>query len=171
MVLQALGVPFRGFRRYADGNQAAAGYGYSLLWVVLVANLIAMLFQALLARLGIVTGGNLAELFREHFPGPVVWVMWGISEVVAMATDLAEFLSTTAMLHAIYLHSGLTQDRVVTADQAARRKVLRFSNIEVALALAAAGLVNMAMVMMAASAFLAGHSGGAEIETAYRLLT
>jgi len=246
---------------YATNIQAGAGYGYGLLWVVLVANLIAMLFQALSARLGIVTGRNLAELCRENFPAPVVWVMWVISEIAAMATDLAEFLGgaiglsllfgmplmagmvvtaivtygillfeargfrtmeliigslvsiiglsfiieifiapiawgdaaygmvtpqladinaltiavgiigATVMPHAIYLHSGLTQDRVVIPDQAARRKVVRFSNIEVVLALAIAGMVNMAMVMMAASAFHAGHSEVAEIETAYHLLT
>ncbi|OCW57255.1 Nramp family divalent metal transporter [Hoeflea olei] len=246
---------------YATNIQAGAGYGYALLWVVLVANLIAMLFQALSARLGIVTGRNLAELCRMHFPKPLVWLMWAISEVAAMATDLAEFLGgaiglallfgmplmsgmvvtalvtygillfeargfrtmeliigalvgiiglsyvieifiapiawgeaahgvispglpdidaltitvgiigATVMPHAIYLHSGLTQNRVVIPDQAARRKVLKYSNIEVVLALATAGLVNMAMVMMAASAFHSGHSEVAEIETAYHMLT
>ncbi|MCC0035092.1 MAG: Nramp family divalent metal transporter [Hoeflea sp.] len=246
---------------YATNIQAGAGYGYGLLWVVLVANLIAMLFQALSARLGIVTGRNLAELCREHFPAPVVWVMWVVSEIAAMATDLAEFLGgaiglalllgmplmagmvvtaivtygillfeargfrtmeliigtlvaiiglsyvieifiapiawgdaahgvvtpeladinavtiavgiigATVMPHAIYLHSGLMQDRVALPDQSARRKVLRFSNIEVVVALSIAGMVNMAMVMMAASAFHAGHSEVAEIETAYHLLT
>ena len=246
---------------YATNIQAGAGYGYGLLWVVLVANLIAMLFQALSARLGIVTGRNLAELCREHFPAPVVWVMWVVSEIAAMATDLAEFLGgaiglallfgmplmagmvvtaivtygillfeargfrtmeliigtlvaiiglsyvieifiapiawgdaaygvvtpefadinavtiavgiigATVMPHAIYLHSGLMQDRVIIPDQTARRKVVRFSNIEVVVALSIAGLVNMAMVMMAASAFHSGHSEVAEIETAYHLLT
>lgn len=246
---------------YATNIQAGAGYGYTLLWVVLAANLIAMLFQSLSARLGIVTGRNLAELSRDHFPRPVVWIMWGISEVAAMATDLAEFLGgaiglallfnmplmagmavtaivtygillfeargfrtmeliigtfvaiiglcyliemfiapvnwgaaatglitpalvdttaltiavgiigATVMPHAIYLHSGLTQNRVLTNSDIDRRKVLRFSNIEVVLALAAAGLVNAAMVMMAASAFHAGNSDVAEIETAYHMLT
>ena len=60
--------------------------------MVLFANLIAMLFQALSAKLGIVTGHNLAELCREQFPRPVVWAMWIVSEIAAMATDLAEFL-------------------------------------------------------------------------------
>jgi NRAMP (natural resistance-associated macrophage protein)-like metal ion transporter len=58
---------------------------------VLLANLIAMLFQALSAKLGIVTGRNLAEMCRERFPNPVVWIMWIVSEIAAMATDLAEF--------------------------------------------------------------------------------
>ncbi|WP_232209683.1 Nramp family divalent metal transporter [Rhodobacter ferrooxidans] len=246
---------------YATNIQAGAGYGFALLWVVLMANLIAMLFQGLSARVGIVTGKNLAELCRDNFPRPVVMVMWVISEIAAMATDLAEFLGgaiglallfdmplmagmavtaivtygilmfegrgfrpmeliigalvaviglcylieifiapivwseaarglvlpqipdaaaltiavgiigATVMPHAIYLHSGLTQSRAPLRNEAERRKLLRFSNIEVVLALAVAGLVNMAMVMMAASAFHAGHSDVAEIETAYHTLT
>jgi manganese transport protein len=75
------------------------------------------------------------------------------------------------MPHAIYLHSGLTQTRTPVHDDNERRKVLRFSNREVIIALVAAGLVNMAMVMMASSAFHAGHSDVAEIETAYHTLT
>ena len=246
---------------YATNIQAGAGYGYTLLWVVLLANLIAMLFQALSARLGIVTGKNLAELSRDNLPRPLVWVMWAISEVAAMATDLAEFLGgaiglsllfglplmvgmaitavvtyailiferqgfrpmeliigalvlviglsylaevviapiewgsaarglmtpalpdgtalmiavgiigATVMPHAIYLHSGLTQSRARITTECERRKVLRFSNIEVVVALAVAGMVNIAMVMMAASAFHRGHAEVAEIETAYHTLT
>ena len=245
---------------FATNIQAGAKYGYGLLWVVLLANLIAMLFQALSAKLGIVTGRNLAELCREHFPDPVVWAMWVVSEVAAMATDLAEFLGgaiglsllfhmplfagmvvtgvatycilmfeglgfrpleliigsmvgliglcyliemfiapvdwtsaamhtvvpqiadnealllavgmigATVMPHAIYLHSGLMQARTPVRDMNERRKVLRFSNREVITALAFAGLVNMAMVIMASSAFHAGHSDVAEIETAYHSL-
>jgi manganese transport protein len=241
---------------FATNIQAGAKYGYALLWVVLMANVIAMLFQALSAKLGIVTGRNLAELCREHFPQPVVYALWIVSEVAAMATDLAEFLGgaiglslllhipliagmgvtavltygiltfeargfrpieiiigalvaaialcylvemfiapidwsaaalgsvvprlpdagaltiavgivgATIMPHAIFLHSGLTQNRAPARNDGERRQLLRFSNIEVLVALAVAGLVNMAMVMMAASAFHAGHSGVAEIETA-----
>ncbi|HSU05623.1 MAG TPA: Nramp family divalent metal transporter, partial [Acetobacteraceae bacterium] len=77
---------------FATNIQAGARYAYALLWVVVAANLLAMLFQGLSARLGIVTNRNLAELCREHFPRPVVLGMWGVSEVAAMATDLAEFL-------------------------------------------------------------------------------
>ncbi len=246
---------------FATNIQAGAKYGYALLWVVLAANLIAMLFQALSAKLGIVTGRNLAEMCREHFPQPVVWAMWVASEIAAMATDLAEFLGgaiglsllfhmplmagmavtavityavlmfegwgfrpieliigsmvsiialcyvvelfiapvdwasaavhtvlpqipdaealllsvgiigATVMPHAVYLHSGLTQGRMPVRDDGERRMVLRFSNQEVIVALAVAGLVNMAMVMMASSAFHAGHSDVAEIETAYHTLT
>jgi manganese transport protein len=80
-------------------------------------------------------------------------------------------VGATVMPHAVYLHSGLTQDRIPVHNDAERRMVVRISNTEVVLALAAAGLVNMAMVMMAASAFHAGHSDVAEIETAYHTLT
>jgi manganese transport protein len=246
---------------FATNIQAGAKYGYSLLWVVLLANLIAMLFQALSAKLGIVTGRNLAEMCRDRFPKPIVFAMWGVSEIAAMATDLAEFLGgavglsllfhmpllagmivtaivtygilmvesrgfrpveliigsfvaiialcylveifiahvdwataalgtvtpqiadagalllsvgiigATVMPHAVYLHSGLTQGRIPARDDREKRAVVRISNVEVLVALAAAGLVNMAMVMMAASAFHAGHSDVAEIETAYHTLT
>src|SRR5450755_1468442 len=77
---------------FATNIQAGAKYGYELLWVVVLANLVAMLFQALSAKLGIVTGRNLAEMSRDHFPRPAVWAMWGVSELAAMATDLAEFI-------------------------------------------------------------------------------
>src|SRR5499427_3662766 len=77
---------------FATNIQAGAKFGYDLLWVVLAANLIAMVFQALSAKLGIVTGRNLAEMCRDQFPKPVVYGMWVISEIAAMATDLAEFL-------------------------------------------------------------------------------
>jgi manganese transport protein len=245
---------------FATNIQAGAKYGYGLLWVVLLANLIAMLFQALSAKLGIVTGRNLAEICREQFSRPVVWAMWAISEVAAMATDLAEFLGgaiglsllfhmpllagmvvtalvtygiltfessgfrtieliigslvgiiglcylvemfiapvdwsaaalhtvlpqladgdalllavgiigATVMPHAIYLHSSLTQTRTPVYDDHERRKVLRFSHQEVIAALVVAGLVNIAMVMMASSAFHAGYRDVAEIETAYHTL-
>src|SRR5579864_8753517 len=77
---------------FATNIQAGAKYGYGLLWVVLLANMIAMMFQALSAKLGIVTGLNLAEMCREQFPRPITFVMWVVSEIAAMATDLAEFL-------------------------------------------------------------------------------
>src|ERR1700737_1816118 len=99
---------------FATNIQAGAKYGYGLLWVVLLANLIAMLFQALSAKLGIVTGRNLAEVCRDEFPKPVVWAMWVISEIAAMATDLAEFLGGAiglSLLFQIPLLAGM----VVTA--------------------------------------------------------
>jgi manganese transport protein len=246
---------------FATNIQAGAKYGYGLLWVVFVANLVAMLFQALSAKLGIVTGRNLAELCRDQFPKPVVSAMWGVSEIAAMATDLAEFLGgaiglslifqipllagmavtavivyamlafnksgfrpleliiggfvgaialsylaevvlapvnwrsaalhtvmpriadsdalllavgiigATVMPHAIYLHSGLTQARVPARNDTERRRLIRASNGEVIVTLTIAGLVNVAMVLMASAAFHNGHSDVAEIETAYHSLT
>jgi len=246
---------------FATNIQAGSGYGYSLLWVVLMANLIAMMFQALSAKLGIVTGRNLAEMCHDQFSKPVRIVMWIVSEIAAMATDLAEFLGgaiglsllfgmpllagmavtavvtygillfdgrgfrpmeliigalvsvigicyviemfiapvdwaaaglgvitpsmpdaaaltisvgiigATVMPHALYLHSGLTQHRATARNDAERKKLLRFSNWECVIALAVAGMVNMAMVIMAAAAFHAGHTDVAEIETAYHTLT
>ncbi len=246
---------------FATNIQAGSRYGYALLWVVLLANLIAMLFQALSAKLGIVTGRNLAELCRQEFSRPVVLGMWVVSEIAAMATDLAEFLGgaiglsllfgmplmygmavtavvvylilmfdrygfrpveliigslvaaialcylvelfiapvdwraalldsvvpaipdggalllavgivgATVMPHAVYLHSGLTQARIPPRNEVEKARIVRISNQEVLVALAIAGLVNMAMVMMASAAFHAGFSDVAEIETAYRTLT
>ncbi|MET1029107.1 MAG: Nramp family divalent metal transporter [Dongiaceae bacterium] len=77
---------------FATNIQGGAAYGYNLLWVVVFANLVAMLFQCLAARLGIATGRNLAELCRDHFPAPVVYAMWVTSEIGAIATELAELL-------------------------------------------------------------------------------
>ena len=77
---------------FATNIEAGARYNYGLLWVVLLANIIAMLFQAQSAKLGVVTGESLASLCRQRFPKPVVLAMWVISEIAAMATDLAEFL-------------------------------------------------------------------------------
>ncbi len=246
---------------FATNVQAGAAYGYSLLWVVLIANVVAMLFQALSAKLGLITGRNLAEHCREQFPAPAVLAMWAVSELAAMATDLAEFIGgaigfsllfhvplmtgmvvvaaatyailmldrrgfrpmelaigalvaviglcylaemfiapvdwraaafgavtprladpqaltiavgvigATVMPHAIYLHSALAQARPRARDDRERATLLRFSNREVLIALAAAGLVNMAMVAMSAAAFHAGHSDVAEIATAYHTLT
>ncbi len=245
---------------FATNIQAGAKYGYGLLWVVLLANLIAMLFQALSAKLGIVTGRNLAEICRDEFPRPVVLAMWVVSEVAAMATDLAEFLGgsiglallfnvpllsgmavtgvvvwgvllfegrgfrpleliigglvavialcyliemfiapvdwrsaalhmvvpqiadgqalvlavgiigATVMPHAVYLHSGLTQARIPPRNESEKRRLVRISNHEVIAALAVAGLVNIAMVLMASAAFHSGHAEVAEIETAYHTL-
>src|SRR5580658_7182149 len=98
---------------FATNIQAGAKYGYGLLWVVLLANLIAMLFQALSAKLGIVTGRNLAEMCRDHFPQPLVWGMWVVSEIAAMATDLAEFLGGAIGLSLLF-HLPLLAGMIVT---------------------------------------------------------
>src|SRR5689334_10668349 len=102
---------------FATNIQAGAKYGYTLLWVVLAANLVAMLFQALSAKLGIVTGRNLAEMCRDAFPRPVVWAMWAVSEVAAMATDLAEFLGGAiglSLLFGLPLLGGMAVTAIVT---------------------------------------------------------
>jgi manganese transport protein len=245
---------------FATNIQAGARYGYGLVWVVLLANVIAMLFQALSARLGIITGHSLATLCRQHFPRSVTLSMWVASEIAAMATDLAEtvgaaiglslllglplltslgltmvltyglltlqsrgfrpieliiagfvgmiglcylielaiappdwrlfawhtvvpeirdadaltlavgIVGATVMPHVIYLHSAMMAGRVPTRTRAEKATVLRLSNIEVLAALGFAGLVNLAMVAMAASMFHAGHPEVAEIETAYHTL-
>ncbi len=245
---------------FATNIQGGAQFGYLLLWVVVLANAVAMLFQALSAKLGIVTGQSLAQLCRSHFPRPLVYAMWIASEVAAMATDLAESLGAaiglsllfglplltgllitfaltyamlllqgrgfrpiemliaafigviavsyliellvappdwslfafhsvvpqlagpnsvvlavgiigaTVMPHAIYLHSSLTQGRMPTRTDAERRRVIGYSNREVLFALGIAGLVNMAMLAMAASVFHPGHAEVASIETAYHTL-
>ncbi len=102
---------------FATNIQAGAKYGYSLLWVVLAANLIAMLFQALSAKLGIVTGRNLAELSRAYFPQPIPILMWIASEIAAMATDLAEFLGGSiglSLLFGMSLISGMAATAIIT---------------------------------------------------------
>ncbi|MFE8047904.1 Nramp family divalent metal transporter [Brenneria goodwinii] len=77
---------------FATNIQSGAAYGYTLLWVVVWANIMAMLIQLLSAKLGIATGKNLAELIRDRFPRPAVWAYWVQAEIIAMATDLAEFI-------------------------------------------------------------------------------
>ena len=81
----------------------SAGVNFHLLlWVVVLANVTAMLFQGLSAKLGIVTGKSLAEQCRDHFPRPVIYAMWGASEIAAMATDLAEFLGASIGLSLLF---------------------------------------------------------------------
>ena len=109
---------------FATNIQAGAKYGYTLLWVVLMANLIAMLFQALSAKLGIVTGRNLAEMCREQFPTPAVIAMWIASEVAAMATDLAEFLGGAIGL-SILFQMPLLAGMVISGDHHLRRADFR----------------------------------------------
>src|ERR1700738_4526496 len=102
---------------FATNIQAGSTYGYELLWVVLAASLVAMLFQAMSAKLGIVTGRNLAELCREQLPRSIVVGMWIASEIAAMATDIAEFLGGAlgiSLLFHVSLLCGLSVTGVVT---------------------------------------------------------
>jgi manganese transport protein len=245
---------------FATNVQGGAEFGYLLLWVVLVANLMAMLVQYLSAKLGVVTGANLPEVVRRDFPRWFTWVMWVQAEVMAMATDIAEFLGAalglnllfgvpllpagvitgliafailglqrrgfrrfelaissllaiifcgflyetlrigpsahqslsglvphlhgssslylavgiigaTVMPHVIYLHSALTQGRIPVRDDAERRRVLRFERLDVMIALGLAGLVNMAMLAVAAKLFhTPGLSGLTTITQAHQEL-
>ena len=84
---------------FATNIQGGAQFGYALIWVIVCANLMAMLIQNLSAKLGIATGKNLPEIIRERFPRPLVWVYWVQAELVAMATDLAEFLGAAIAIH------------------------------------------------------------------------
>jgi len=87
---------------FATNVQGGARYGYVLLWVVLAANLIAMLIQYLSAKLGIVTDRNLPEVVRERFPRPLTWGMWVQAEIMAMSTDIAEFLGAALGLNLLF---------------------------------------------------------------------
>ena len=93
---------------FATNIEAGSHYGYGLLWVVLWANLMAMLIQTLSVRLGFATGKNLAEVIREHFPRPVVWLYWVQAEIVAISTDLAEFLGAALGFHLLFGFSMFT---------------------------------------------------------------
>ena len=227
---------------FATNIQGGAKFGYALLWVVLLANLMAMLIQYLSAKLGIATDRNLPQLCRERFPRPVSWGLWLQAELMAMATDIAEFLGAavglnllfgvplftaglitgviafgvlelqrrgvrrfelaitallaivlagflyetlkigpsapealhglipsfggatylylavgiigaTVMPHAIYLHSALTNGRMPVRSDAERRTVLKFERLDVIIALGLAGIINLAMLAVAAKLF------------------
>jgi manganese transport protein len=87
---------------FATNFAAGAGFGYRLLWVVVVANAVAMLVQFLAAKLGVVTGRSLPQLCRERWPGRPAWTLWAQAEVVAMATDLAEFIGAAVGLNLLF---------------------------------------------------------------------
>ena len=247
---------------FATNIQGGAQYGYLLLWVIVASNLMAMLTQALSAKLGIATGKNLAEHCRDQFPRWAVWSMWILMEFVAMATDLAEFLGAalgfnllfgmplfvagvltgivtfailalerhgfrpleavitslvgviafcyvfetllgrpdwgkivfhavvpqfrgtesvllatgilgaTVMPHVVFLHSALTQGRIVVRDPGQLRRLFRYQCVDVTLAMGVAGLVNGAMLIMAAATFFEqGLTTVGTIEEAHRTLT
>jgi manganese transport protein len=242
---------------FATNIQGGAKFGFMLLWVVVLANLMAMLVQYLSAKLGVVTGRNLPESFRSHYPRWMSRGMWVQAELITMSTDVAEFLGAalalnllfhvplviagvmtgfiafgllelrvhgyrrfevaitgllgiillgflyeafkigpsasgvagglvphlggaeslylavgiigaTVMPHAIYLHSALTQGRMPLRDDRERGRVLRFQRTDVIIALGVAGLVNMAMLAVAAQLFhTGGHTGIDTIQGAH----
>jgi manganese transport protein len=247
---------------FATNIAAGAQLGYTLLWVIIVSNLFAIVIQSLSAKLGIATGKNLAEHCRESFPPWMVWTMWVLMELIAMATDLAEFLGAavglylllgvplwlagiltavatylilglqrygfrpieavisafvgviaisylveiimskpawgdvlsqgmiphlqspqaillatgilgaTVMPHAIFLHSALTQNRIIVRQPKYLKRLYHFELIDVGIAMGVASLVNGAMLIMAASTF---HAGGIQtvgsLTEAYKTLT
>ena len=245
---------------FATNIQGGAQFGYELLWVILGSNLMAMLLQALSAKLGIATGKNLAEHCRERFPRWAVWSMWVLMELVAMATDLAEFLGAavalnllfglplwiaglltavitfvilslerygfrpleavitgflaviaisyvielfmgrpdwaaityntfvphfsnsesvllgagilgaTVMPHALFLHSALTQGRVVVKKPKQLRRLFHYEIVDVVIAMVIASSVNAAMLITAAAAFHTGNAGVGTLEQAYKTL-
>ena len=227
---------------FATNIEGGARFGYGLLWVVLAANLMAMLIQYLSAKIGIATDHNLPEVVRARFPRAFTWGMWLQAEVMAMSTDIAEFLGAalglnllfgvpllpaglitgaiafailelqthgfrrfelaitallgiiflgflyetlrigpsaheslrgllpglggssaiylavgivgeTVMPHVIYLHSALTSGRVAVRNDRERERVLRFGRADVIIALGLAGIINMAMLAVAAKLF------------------
>jgi len=267
-ILPFLGPAFVAAVAYVDpGNFATnisggAQFGYMLVWVIVLSNLMAMLIQMLSAKLGIATGRNLAEVCRDRFRPAVVWTMWALGELVAIATDLAEFLGAavglqllfhvpliwggiltaiatfvilglerrgfrpleaviaamvgviaacyvvelflsrpdwgqiaasavaprlkgtesvllasgilgaTVMPHVIFLHSALTQGRIVTKDPEQLRKLMRFELLDIVIALGIAGFVNAAMLIMAAKVFHGtGHASVGSIEEAHATLS
>src|SRR5213076_3020534 len=87
---------------FATNMAGGSRYGYMLLWVVLSANLMAMLIQTMSAKLGIATGRNLPEVCRDRFPRPVVWFLWVQAELIAMATELAEFFGAAIGLNLLF---------------------------------------------------------------------
>jgi len=266
-ILPFLGPAFIASVAYVDpGNfatniQGGAQFGYTLLWVIVASNLMAILIQTLSAKLGMATGLNLAEQCRRHFSRPMVWTMWVLMELVAMATDLAEFLGAalgfyllfgiplgvagvltavvtflilglerygfrpleiviaglvgivalsyvvetvlgrpdwgevvkgavvpgfggsqgvllaagilgaTVMPHAIFLHSALTQGRIVVRDPERMRRLFRFELADVLIAMGIASLINAAMLIMAAATFYrSGMTAVGSIEDAHRTL-
>src|SRR6266513_2439870 len=87
---------------FATNIAGASAFGYKLLWVIALANLMAMLLQTMSAKLGLATGKNLAELCRQEFRKPVVYAMWIVSEIMAMSTDLAEFLGASIAINLLF---------------------------------------------------------------------
>ncbi len=98
---------------FATNFQGGAQFGFLLLWVVVLANLMAMLIQYLSAKLGIVTGSNLPESFREHYPKALSWAMWVQAELISMSTDIAEFLGAALALNLLF-HIPLVIAGVIT---------------------------------------------------------
>src|SRR5947209_7194 len=160
-LLPFLGPAFIACVAYVDpGNFAtniAGGskFGFTLVWVIVASNLMAMLIQTLSAKLGIATGRNLPELWLAHPPlGSVarhaVVPSFAGNESVLLAVGI---LGATVMPHVIYLHSALTQRRIVPRNDEEARMLYRYTRIDVWIAMALAGVINIAMLVVAATVF------------------
>jgi manganese transport protein len=114
---------------FATNIQGGAQFGYLLLWVVLIANVMAMLIQYLSAKLGVITDHNLPELFRATYPRPFAWGMWVQAEVMAMATDIAEFVGAALGLNLLFgvplLTAGLMTGVIAFVILALQRRGFR----------------------------------------------
>src|ERR1041384_107041 len=87
---------------WATDLEGGARFGYQLVWVLLMSNLMAILLQTLSARLGIVSGRDLAQACRERYPGPVAFALWVLCEIAIAACDLAEVLGTAIGLNLLF---------------------------------------------------------------------
>lgn len=138
---------------FATNSTAGARYGYLLVWVVVAANLAAMLVQTLTAKLGLATGRSLPELCREHLPRPLNRVMWAQAELVAMATDLAEVIGGAVALYLLFgvplLPGGLIIGAASFAILALRARGFRTFEIAIAVLL---GVIVLAFAVNLVSA-------------------
>ena len=87
---------------WATDLEGGARFGYRLLWVLVMSNGMAILLQTLAARLGIVSGRDLAQACRETYPRPVTWAMWALCEIAIAACDLAEVLGAAIALNMLF---------------------------------------------------------------------
>src|SRR3989475_27189 len=157
---------------WATDLAGGARFGYTLLSVILLSNLMAILLQGLAAKLGIVSGRDLAQACRDHYSRPVSLFLWVICEIAIAACDLAEVLGATVMPHNLYLHSSVVQTRSYEETAAGKREAVKFAFIDSTVALSFALFINAAILVVAAATFhRAGQTGVAEIQDAYRLLT
>ena len=148
---------------FATNFAGGAGYGYRLLWVIVAANLMAMLIQALTAKLGLATGRDLASLCRERFPRPVTWGLWVQAEAVAVATDIAEIVGGAVALNLLFgvplTAGGIIAALVAFGLLAAQSRGYRPFEVVIAGLLAVIGLGFLYMLIRS-GADPAGMAGG-----------
>src|SRR5437870_372615 len=151
---------------WATDLAGGSAFGYSLLSVILISNLMAILLQGLAAKLGIVTGRDLAQACRDHYSPPTSIALWVLCEVAI------GILGATVMPHNLYLHSSIVQTRRYDETAAGKREAVRYAFLDSTIALTFALFINAAILIVAAATFhRAGRHEVAEIQEAYRLLT